>query len=432
MDWLQEVGEYFPHRTRNFWPRQISQIIICERHKILYSPIGKYACTSLKNMMVDLSEVAHRDIIFKFGVHRVTDLFNTGMQLIDHEFDTVSKVMCSDEFYKFAVVREPISRTISAYTEKFLVNRNAPGNILHTIETIRSVRGQSKVDTHYGISFREFVNYLLSANAIDLDPHWGPQFYSLGGVDRYNDVFCMEHLDQLAARLSERTGQSIRLGKDNMSLVREATPSDTMPGRYVDKLPPELDALGSICTSDFMAPDLVARLQNYFSEDIDLYNAAREGLSDYQPQKIDLNMSNHAVSKQALLDPSAIARSVNVYSKGFFTLDETGHGSLQVLIVNPKLRTLDLDAVGPCYLAYSLRDSGGNVIYPTQLHPLTASKLDAGGQHWETVEITAPPEVHNATTNVVVSIQIGDAFHVEDLSPFHVTCAQLLRAQKDA
>lgn len=427
MNWLQEVGAYFPRDSGADLPRPVMHMFISEQHKILYSPVAKCACTSLKHLMVDLSGVEHRGIIFKFDVHRVTTNFNTGARLKDHASETVNKVLCSDEFYKFAVIREPVNRTISAYSEKFLVNRSLPDNILHTIDSIRSVRSQSAADTHQGITFREFVNHLLSRDPLDLDPHWGPQHYNLGGVDRYNDVFCIEQLDLLAARLTEWTGQNISLGKHNTSLEIAATPPDTLPGRYVDKLPSELDGMGNLYPSDFMEPALVARLQDYFSEDLALYNKARVGLSDYQPQQAWKKSSDSPVATSPIRDATAIARSVTLYSKGFFALDYSGRSTLQVLILNSRSRPLELGAVGPCHLVYRFRDAVGNVIHPVQYHTLNISKLEANGQWWESMEISIPPDINNVISGITVSMQIGDSFQIEDISPLHVTCAQPVR-----
>lgn len=427
MNWLDEVGEYFPRDSGARFPPPVRHMFISEQHKLLYSPVAKCACTSLKRLMVDLSRVEHRDIIVKFGVHRVTANFNTGTRLKDHAPETVNRVLCSDDFYKFAVVRDPVSRTISAYTEKFLVNRNSPENLLHTIDTVRSVRGESSVDTRRGISFREFVSYLLESEPADLDPHWAPQYYSLGNVDSYNDVFCVEHLDKLADRLTQWTGQSVSIGKHNVSLQSEVTPPETSLGRYVDRLPSELDGVGKISPSDFMDHDLVERLQAYFSDDLALYRAAREGLSNYQPREVHWGRGGRPASTSTIRDVSIIARSVTLYSKGFFALDDSGSGVLQVLISNSKARPLALNANGPCYLVYRLCDSTGNVISSDQYQVLDIDKLDANGQRWETVFISVPPDLSSVVSSVTVLMQIGDSFRFEELSSLHFTCALRIR-----
>ncbi|MCB1706218.1 MAG: sulfotransferase family protein [Halioglobus sp.] len=428
MNWLDDVGQYFSRAGESQLPQPQMNMFISERHKLLYSPVAKCACTTLKHLMVDLSGAEHRDIILKFGVHPVTANFNTGVLLKDYAPEAANKVLSSDDYYKFSVIREPVSRTISAYSEKFLVNRTLPGNVLHTIDLIRSVRGRSAVDTYEGISFREFVDYLLASDPADLDPHWSSQHYQLASAVRYNDIFCVEQLDQLAARLTQRTGQAISLGKHNTSLRHDHV-YDTSPGRYVDKLPSELDDVGILAPGDFMDPELVSRLQDYFCEDMALYDAARKGLSDFVPQQSGMRLGHQPVSTSPVTDMPAIARSLTLYSKGFFAVNASGHGVLQILIVNSKSRPLALHSNGPCYLACRLRDLSGNLLAPIQYHTLAIDTLQGNSQAWETLSLFVPPELGNTPSSVTVSMQIGDSFLIEDLSPLHVTCAQPIRIQ---
>ncbi|MEZ5573078.1 MAG: sulfotransferase family protein [Halioglobus sp.] len=429
--WQQTVAEYFtPGRTTPL-PAPLSSFFISKNQKILYSPIAKCACTSLTRVLVELSDIPNSNIILEQGVHRVTDAFVTGVQLEDYDLDTVREVLASDEYYKFAVVREPVSRIISAYTEKFLLNRLDNRNHVHTLDVVRTVRNESDPDLTSGISFRQFIEYLLSSDPAGLDPHWAPQAMFLAGVDRYDDVFTMEQLPELADQLSALTGQEIELGRHNTSLDSEAGSADAVYGRYVDALPVELDAVSGITATDFMAPDLVEELQQFYDEDVAIYQSSLKGDRTYEPVLVSLEkVREEFPQQQTLARAPEIARSLNLYSKGFFALDNDGRGQVSVMISNTRSYTLDFTALEPCSLVYILRSDSGEIVHKPQIQMLEIDYLEPGAVISRTLHIAVPEQFRKTLSNVVISLQFGDSFRVEDVAPLHVATAQVAIASR--
>ena len=71
-----------------------------------------------------------------------------------------------ETYFKFAFVREPFERILSAYKDKFVYPRFPPKKLqLHGRAILRTVRpnaSQSALDKLDDITFREFIEYLVT------------------------------------------------------------------------------------------------------------------------------------------------------------------------------------------------------------------------------------------------------------------------------
>lgn len=270
---MVEAAQYFPRGNNNGLPWPTRSFMVSESHKVLFSPIAKCACTSLKTMMVHLAQVEQAERILKLGVHRVTDKFNTGMHLKDLPKKRALDIRNSTQYYKFAVIRDPIKRAISAYTEKFVVNRLVKANHLHTKKVVKSVQGKENPDLDLGITFRQFVEFVTSQEQATLDPHWIPQCFYLRGVLKHDAIYRVDQLDKLKAKLESWTGVEIKLGQLNTSTLPPdsniATTSYT--GIAVDMLPTQLEEMGELYPEMFMEDELVEVLRHFYQQDYKLY-----------------------------------------------------------------------------------------------------------------------------------------------------------------
>ena len=422
--WVQAISACFKPGSRTRLPRPVGSFFVSLDKKVVYSPIAKCACTSLKHLMVSLAGLPHADLIAKHGVHRVTDAFITGAQLKDHELAVVEQALGDDSFYRFAVIREPVRRVISAYTEKFLLNREQEGNLIHTLDVLRDVRCQSRPDRHRGISFREFVDYILGCEPLYMDPHWKPQHLFLTGVDHFDDIFTMEQLGELSARLSRFAGTTVELERHNTSLARTGTGSPDQPGRYANTLPCELDGVGDIEPEAFMAPDLVMALERFYAEDLALYRAASNGQHEYRPAPFDLRSSAAETERYTLTSAPEIARCVNLYTKGFFALDSQGTGQLPVLINNTLAYPLDFSQLPLCTLVYEFHDAEGNVPLAPGEQTIAPGVVRPEGVSKATLHLSVPAEAVERISGISVSLRFGEEFHVVDVSPLHVAAAR--------
>jgi hypothetical protein len=186
--------------------------------KVLYCPIAKNACTSLKRTMVRISDIPMKEEILSGGVHVMTDQNNTGIQLCEFHVEKVNEILADTAYFTFVVIREPFERMLSAYIEKFVMNRKDKAQWRHTGAVVAAVQGCGVDDVDYdrGITFRAFVEHVVSQPPKKLDTHWRPQFLYLEGVP-YAHVYTVRDIARLTEDLSRHTGIDIEIERENVT-----------------------------------------------------------------------------------------------------------------------------------------------------------------------------------------------------------------------
>jgi len=250
------------------WPH--GTIMVSEKYKLMYIPVAKCACTSLKATMIALAEIEQYEIAIKLGVHLVTDRFNTGAQLKDKTMKRAWQIMASDEYFKFTVIREPFERLVSAYLEKFVYQRHNTRNLIHTRDIISKVQATDSIDLQRGITFDEFAGFIISQDPLTLDPHWRPQYLYMENVKHLEGVFRLENIGRLEAHLRQYTGQPVHLGHKN----RTKKSHQLLEGAE-QLTAAEIDGLGAFDPRSFQTSNLHARIADYYREDITLYSSAQ-------------------------------------------------------------------------------------------------------------------------------------------------------------
>tara|TARA_R110001599_G_scaffold145321_1_gene327604 strand:+ start:55537 stop:56751 length:1215 start_codon:yes stop_codon:yes gene_type:complete len=249
------------------WP--YSAMMVSHSHKLFYIPVAKCACTSLKSMMVRLAGIDRPEVAVELGVHFVTDRFTTGVQLKDQTIDHAREILASDDYFKFSVIRDPFERIISAYLEKFVYKRHNQRNLMHTRPVISAIQGRADIDLDRGVSFDEFVTFILNQDPFELDPHWRPQHLYLRGVKHISRIFRLENIAQLEQYLLREKGITIKLGHDN-----KTGRSDTHLQQASSLTAGELDRAGPINPDSFLASGLGDAMRAYYREDFALYDSA--------------------------------------------------------------------------------------------------------------------------------------------------------------
>ena len=251
------------------WP--LTQVFISQKAKVMYCPVGKVACTFLKRLMVQISEVGHPDLLIK-DVHGLTDNIRTGLQLGDYPIDTAQAMMIDPKIFKFAVMRTPRDRLLSAYIEKFVIERNSPGNLFHTMPVITSAQrrqGYTTIDPNIGISFRQFLCEITALTSHRLDTHWRPQVDYLQGI-HYDQIYSFNHIHDVVDMLEQRSG--VTLPRQPANVTGSGTGGATHPNAP-DLLPAEIIALPKLDKACFFDNTLAALVTDYFSADVALLRA---------------------------------------------------------------------------------------------------------------------------------------------------------------
>ena len=101
-----------------------------------------------------------------------------------------------EDYFKFVVVRNPTSRVVSAYTDKFCGSDRTKPWVQEVV---------AKAGNADGISFNQFLDFLLASNEEDLNRHWCPQARFFAGV-KFDTVIKLEHLSDGMADIESVTG----------------------------------------------------------------------------------------------------------------------------------------------------------------------------------------------------------------------------------
>lgn len=266
---LAAASQIWPQRQGNGMRWPYGTIMVSERHKLMYIPVAKCACTSLKSMMVELAGVDRAAIALELGVHFVTDRFNTGVQLKDKPIDEARKILASDEYFKFSVIRDPFERLVSAYLEKFVYKRHSQRNLMHTRPVISHVQGTADIDLQQGISFDQFLEYILGQDAFDLDAHWRPQYLYFRGVPHISRIYRLEGIAELERDLLQKLGITVTLGHENKTgkSALRLPQASTLSSR-------EFDDREAFDPDSFLTTPHADAIRQYYREDFEFYKSA--------------------------------------------------------------------------------------------------------------------------------------------------------------
>ena len=139
--------------------KDLDNIIVDEKHKILFCYIPKVSCSQWKTALVHL----HRPEP-KYYIHNAKNF----KFLHEYPRDKVDRMVKS--FFKFVFVREPFERLLSAYLEKF----HSGDSAFHSNygrQIIKKYRpGGNPEDKN--VTFDEFVNYVINIGGGYWNEHW--------------------------------------------------------------------------------------------------------------------------------------------------------------------------------------------------------------------------------------------------------------------
>lgn len=259
------------------WPER--HYLISERHRFLYAPIAKVACSALKAWMIELEEGS--EAAGRVDSHeRARDCY----ELQCHSAAAARRCLRDENLFRFAFVRNPWDRLVSAYLNKFVPIRNhalklPAQQFLRDVERRRRLRRLASIVTGGWLgssedlppmnevadafTFRQFVAELTKCDPPGYDLHWRPQSLFLGKL-RLDFVGRFEHLDRDFRTLCQRLNLTSELPLKNKT-ERGATTTDCL----ADWPLTELRTLAAFPGyAQFYTPDLAARVAIIYAEDV--------------------------------------------------------------------------------------------------------------------------------------------------------------------
>lgn len=199
----QSVGTYLK------WNSYLS-----EGHKIYYVATPKVACTTLKWWLATLegyydalrntsgSQESDPDL----AIH---DTFPTvAPDIVGLDLPSLSKALSSNEYFRFAVVRNPYKRLFSAWQSKLLLQEPLQVGPYTSCEFYNY---QIKTPADIAIAFEKFLEHLFTNEApAYLDHHWAPQVTLLRpDIISYTQLTKIEESEKLSNALTQWLGGDI-------------------------------------------------------------------------------------------------------------------------------------------------------------------------------------------------------------------------------
>ncbi|CAL8374251.1 unnamed protein product [Arctogadus glacialis] len=185
--------------------RQVSRVYVEERSRLLYCEVPKAGCSNWKRVLMVLggSAVSPGDI-----PHEAAHNANSLRRLDGYDRAAIAKRL--HDYTKFLFVREPFERLVSAFRDKF----ESPNSYYHPvfgrpiISKYRANASRSALRTGAGVTFREFVQYLLDVHRpVGMDIHWEPVSQLCNPcLLRYNFIGKFENMEEEANFLLRSMG----------------------------------------------------------------------------------------------------------------------------------------------------------------------------------------------------------------------------------
>lgn len=226
--------------------------LVSTRYSLLYIPIPKNACSSTKKWILSLEGF---DIAHKHGPHQNLSKRN----LFCSKYGNIHKCANNElnflknkeknikNFYKFTIVRNPWSRTVSAFKDKFCGN-------------------YERFKKYEDITFRDFVNKIMVSNN---NEHWRPQIDFIKNA-KLDKVVRFESITQ------------------DMSYITKLKNTPSFPEKsknyHSDKDLPDYSFVSDIKVNQlsyfkkknkglpnykkFYTPDLIEKIYDFYKEDI--------------------------------------------------------------------------------------------------------------------------------------------------------------------
>lgn len=146
-------------------------INISLRNKYVYFSVQKVASSTLKTTLTNLELKGMPKVDLPPHPHFTHSPFVKPYQLSDHQFVDILK---DNEFLKFAFVRNPYFRILSAYLHQIL-----GGRLKRHILKALGCSGNEMYELYVNVSFEQFIDVIVATDNRKKDAHWLPMSYIL-------------------------------------------------------------------------------------------------------------------------------------------------------------------------------------------------------------------------------------------------------------
>ncbi|XP_072288353.1 carbohydrate sulfotransferase 8-like [Eucyclogobius newberryi] len=210
--------------------RQVARVFVEDRHRLLYCEVPKSGCSNWKRVLMVLSGRARTTLDIP---HDRAHYANKLRRLETYDRAGIAERLAT--YARALFVREPFERLVSAFRDKF----ESPNSYYHPvfgrpiISKYRANATRAALRTGAGVTFREFVRYLLDVKRpVGMDVHWEPVTQMCSPcLLRYSFIGKFENLEEeanfLLRKIEAPKGLTFPHMKDRNPLAQRTSPDLT-------------------------------------------------------------------------------------------------------------------------------------------------------------------------------------------------------------
>lgn len=242
--------------------------LINHQYRFIYCPIYKVACSSFKKLIIKLNEPEKfQEIISCLSGFQFHIYMDSAYSLFRYTTEEISQIWQDNTYFKFAIVRNPWNRLVSAYLNKFMQTSPKP----FTLEVIKAVYDRQNLTPDYdrSITFKQFIHYLVITEDKLLNGHWKPQYLFLGN-NKFDFIGKFENLARDFQYIKQKLNLELDLEWANKT---EKTGNMDALKNYADYYPDSLRQLEQMPNyKSFYTPDLVELVRERYRNDVEMFD----------------------------------------------------------------------------------------------------------------------------------------------------------------
>lgn len=179
--------------------------IVCEPYKLIYFPVPKNACTSIKTTIWEIIHGRKFEPFVEAG-HRIEHIHQVYASRVFSIGDLEASAPRWVEYFRFTVVRDPVDRLVSAYRSRVLFHNELSEEVLRGSAPNSSALVATPDFAHF---VRNLPLYQGVSSSIAY--HTAPQKAFIGDRLGLYDLVCkLESLDVLEAELTARLQRPVK------------------------------------------------------------------------------------------------------------------------------------------------------------------------------------------------------------------------------
>mmetsp|Transcript_2470 Transcript_2470/g.7372 ORF Transcript_2470/g.7372 Transcript_2470/m.7372 type:complete len:437 (+) Transcript_2470:152-1462(+) len=150
-----------------------SRLIVDKKLKAVYCPLPKVACSNWKALFRMLN--GYSDYKNLALAH---DKSQSGLKYLkDFSKEEVKGMLADPEYLKFVFVREPYSRLLSSYLDKFTDRLLSSPEFLKFFDQLVGYKHRKEGKEAFVPTFEQFIKFVDRQKPEEMNEHWAPQIF---------------------------------------------------------------------------------------------------------------------------------------------------------------------------------------------------------------------------------------------------------------